>query len=228
MHTHAKAPYIRDVYLAYLVQGARKTKKEGYPIIEPWMVAGKPPTDIIQWDKRCTVKDKANHALSFYCKDQYFSSLQSNPGKYTTEVRSYQCVIGMDASPFDNMPPVVQKSQIFDNLAITYFYGRQGIPIIPNVRLGTDCTMDSLEAYPTGTLIAIGSNGFTHELYNREVFSKQFSIVVETLKPSGIILYGPVPASFSLIADKNGIPIFQYDSFMQKRYKSRKTMRSTQ
>ena len=219
---YSKAPYVRDVYLAYLIQGARRTAIEGYPVIEPWMVAKEPPKDIVQWDKRSTVKNKTDYAISFYCKDQYFSSLQCNPKKYTDEVQAYQCVIGMDASPFDNMPPVVQKSQIYDNLAITYYFGRQGIPVIPNVRIGTSCTLDSLDAYPEGTLIAIGSNGFTHELFNREVFEKQFSVVVEKLRPSGVLFYGPVSAVLGQIAEQKGILIYQYDSFMKKRYNIRK------
>lgn len=57
-------------------------------------------------------------------------------------------VVGIDASPYDNMPLVVQKSQIYLNLAITYYFGRKGIKVIPNVRLGDDRTFTSLEAYP--------------------------------------------------------------------------------
>ncbi len=219
---HTRAPYIRDVYLAYLIQGARRTQEEGYPIIEPWMVAKKPPVDIVQWDKRNTVKDKSQCAVSFYCKDQYFSSLQCNPKKYTKEVREYECVIGMDASPFDNMPSIVQKSQIFDNLAITYYYGRMGIPVIPNVRLGTDCTVNSLEAYPQNTLIAVGSNGFTHALSNRKIFREQIAIIVDKLSPKGIVVYGPASEIVFQAAENAGIPIFQYDAFMTRRYKERK------
>jgi hypothetical protein len=37
-------------------------------------------------------------------------------------MRQYKCVVGLDASPYDNMPLVVQKSQIFLNLGITYYY----------------------------------------------------------------------------------------------------------
>jgi hypothetical protein len=216
-----KAPYIRDVYLAYLIQGARRTQKEGYPIIEPWMVTKEPPRDIIQWDKRSSVKDKVNYAISFYCRDQYFSSLQCNPKKYIEEVKKYQCVVGLDASPFDNMPQVVQKSQIYDNLAITYYYGRQGIPVIPNVRVGSECTFDSLEAYPINTLIAIGSNGFTHELFNRSIFTEQVSIIIELLRPIGIVVYGPVSVSVFEAAKEKEIPIYQYDSFMAKRNKKK-------
>ncbi len=220
---HTKAPYIRDVYLGYLIQGARRTSKEGYPIIEPWMVVEKPPTDIVQWDKRSTVKEKSQCAISFYCKDQYFSSLQCNPKRYTNEVKEYECVIGMDASPFDNMPPVVQKSQIYDNLAITYYYGRQGIPVIPNIRIGTECTIDSLDAYPRNTLIAIGSNGFTHELFNREIFREQVKIIVDTLHPTGIVVYGPVSDAIFSVAKEASIPVFKYEAFMTRRYKKRKS-----
>ncbi len=219
---HTKAPYVRDVYLAYLIQGARRTHEDGYPIIEPWMVAENPPGDIVQWDKRNTVKDKSRCAVSFYCVDQYFSSLQCNPRKYVNEVRKYECVIGMDASPFDNMPLVVQKSQIFDNLAITYYYGRQGIPIIPNVRVGNDSTIASLVAYPQSTLIAIGTNGFIHEKCNRAIFQKQVEIIIDTLLPKGIVVYGPADGDVFALAEEADIPIYQYDSFMARRYRKRK------
>ena len=34
----SKTPCIRDVYLAYLIEGARRTKSDEFPIIEEWMV----------------------------------------------------------------------------------------------------------------------------------------------------------------------------------------------
>ena len=47
-----KSPYIRDVYLAYLIDGAGRTETDGFAIIEEWMVATEPPKEIIQWDRR--------------------------------------------------------------------------------------------------------------------------------------------------------------------------------
>ena len=154
-------PYLRDVYLAYLIADARRTKTDEYPIIEEWMVATEPPKEIIQWDRRCDVDNPNDTAMSFYCCDPGFQPVLNNPKKYVDKFRTYQCVIGLDASPYDNMPLVVQKSQIFLNLACTYYYGSKGIKIIPNVRLGDDRTFSSLEAYPKHTLIAIGTHGFT-------------------------------------------------------------------
>ena len=216
------SPYLRDVYLAYLVEGARRTKKEGYPIIESWMIPDEVPENIIQWDKRSEIKDKKSFAISFYCNDERTNAFQSNPKKYLEIISQYKCMIGPDFSPYDNMPNVVQKSQIFDSLAITHYFGRQGIKVIPNVRLGTSCTYDSLEAYPHEKLISIGTNGFMHELANRKIFSEQVSLITNTLSPIGIIVYGPALPCIFREAEKKGIPIYQFDSYIQKKYRMRK------
>jgi len=51
----SKTPYVRDVYLAYLIDGARRTETDEFPIIEEWMVATEPPKEIIQWDRKYVV-----------------------------------------------------------------------------------------------------------------------------------------------------------------------------
>ena len=219
---HPKQAYVRDVYLAYLINGARRTKEEGYPIIEGWMIADTPPSYVAQWDRRNEVSDPVKTAMSFYCVDPSLTPVLNNPKRYVEKLGSYHSVIGMDASPFDNMPPVVQKSQIFCNLAITYYYGTCGLKVIPNVRLGTEVTYDSLEAYPKHHLIAIGTNGFTKSLKNRGIFKEQIELVVESLEPKGIVVYGPATDDLFESARERVIPIYQYDSYMMKRNKRRK------
>lgn len=209
-------PYIRDVYLAYIIRGARLTK-EGYPIIEKWMVSREIPSSISQWNCRSKIKDPSKTAISFYCNDQYFQPVISNPNKYIEKLSIYQMVIGMDASPFDNMPLVVQQSQIYVNLALTYYYGRQGLKIVPNIRLGLDKTIDSLEAYPCGTLIAIGTNGFVNDKLNLSNFANQIKIIVNKLNPSGIIVYGTTPNIIFEYPKRLNIPIYAFESFIHQR-----------
>lgn len=209
-------PYIRDVYLANLIRGARLTKN-GYPIIEKWMVSTEIPTCISQWNCRSKVKDIANTAISFYCNDQYFQPVISNPQKYIEKLSGYQMVIGMDASPFDNMPLVVQQSQIYINLAMTYYFGRQGLKIVPNIRLGLDKTIDSLEAYPCGTLIAIGTNGFVHDKFNLNIFANQIKTIIDKLSPIGLIVYGTTPKNIFDYPRVLNIPIYEYESFIHRR-----------
>ena len=209
-------PYLRDVYLAYLIADARQTNTDEYPIIEAWMVATKPPKVITQWDRRGDAVDPQDTAISFYCQDPGFQPVLNNPRRYVDKLKQYECVVGLDASPYDNMPIVVQKSQIFLNLACTYYFGSQGIKIIPNVRLGDDRTISSLEAYPHHTLIAIGTHGFTKRLDNRHIFKEQVHEIVDELEPSGICIYGPASDEIFGYARLKGIPIYQYDSYTMK------------
>lgn len=220
----SKIPYLRDVYLAYLIQGARQTKKNGYPIIEDWMVAKEPPKEMIQWDRRYDIIEPHETTICFYCNDSGFQSIFARPHKYVEKLKKYQSVVGLDASPYDNMPLVIQNSQIYINLATTYFYGINGIKIIPNVRLGDNRTYDSLDAYPKNSLISIGTNGFTHRLENRFVFAEQVQKIVDVLEPSGICVYGPVLDDIFAYVRLKDIPIYQYDSYSMKQNKKDKNL----
>lgn len=211
-----KSPYLRDVYLAYLIDGARRTKTDGFPIIEEWMVSTEPPNEIFQWDRRQDVTDPSKTGISFYCNDPAFQPVLANPKAYTEKFRQYGTIVGLDASPYDNMPLWVQKSQIGLNIGITYYYGSQGIKIIPNIRIGNNETLSSLEAYPHHTLIALGTNGFVHKLSNRYKFAEQVQKVVDVLEPSGVCVYGPAPVEIFEYVKFKGIPIYQYDSYTMK------------
>ena len=221
----SKTPYVRDVYLAYLIKGARRTKTDNYPIIETWMVATEPPKEIIQWDRRQDVSDPNNTGMCFYCVDPDFQPILGNPKKYVEKLRKYNCVIGLDASPYDNMPLWVQKSQIGLNIGITYYYGANEIKIIPNVRIGDNRTLSSLEAYPKHTLIAVGTNGFTHKLEVRYKFAEQMRKVIDVLEPSGVCVYGPIPDEIFAYVKLKGIPIYQYDSYTMKENEKCKTQK---
>jgi hypothetical protein len=208
-----KTPYIRDLYLAYLIKDAKRTNLDEYPIIEDWMVSEEPPKQIIQWDRRKDVTNAKETAISFYCNDIGFQPILNNPKNYIEKLKAYEMVVGIDASPYDNMPLWVQKSQIGLNIAITYYFGKQGLKIIPNVRIGLDMTITSLEAYPIHTLICVGTNGFIKRKENREIFKNQINKVVDILQPRGICVYGSAPDGLFDYAKSKNIPIYQYDSF---------------
>ena len=155
--------------------------------------------------------------MSFYCRDEKFTPILNNPRNYVNKLSKYACIIGLDASPYDNMPLVVQKSQIYTNLATTYFFGAQNLKIIPNVRLGNNETIGMLDAIPKECLIAVGTNGFIWNLENRKIFRDQMAIVVDTLRPTGIIVYGQAYNYVFQSAIDAEIPIYQYDSHTMKR-----------
>lgn len=216
-YKHLTNPYVKDVFLSYLIGGARRTIPDGYPVIEDWMVATEVPNEVFQWDCRDEVTDPSITGMSFYCNDKGFTPILNNPNRYVEKLSQYASVIGMDASPYDNMPLVVQKSQIYINLAMTYFFGAQGLKIIPNVRLGNDDTIGMLDAIPKKCIIAVGTNGFIWRRDNRKVFRNQMNIVIDVLHPTGIIVYGQAYEYVFQAAIDANIPVYQYDSHTIKR-----------
>ena len=46
---------------------------------------------------------------------------------------------------------------------------------------------------------------------------------IDTLHPSGIVVYGPASDAIFSVAKEASIPVFQYDAFMTRRYKKRKS-----
>jgi hypothetical protein len=98
-----KKPYIRDVFQALLIKGAKRTVPDGYPIIEEWMVAKEPPKELYQWDRRKDVKNPKEAGMSFYCNDENFIPILNNPQGYVEKLKKYQCVVGIDPSPYDNI-----------------------------------------------------------------------------------------------------------------------------
>jgi len=84
-------------------QGAKRTVPDGYPIIEEWMVAKEPPKELYQWDRRKDVKNPKEAGMSFYCNDENFIPILNNPQGYVEKLKKYQCVVGIDPSPYDNI-----------------------------------------------------------------------------------------------------------------------------
>ena len=180
------------------------------------MVASNPPKEMIQWDRRLDVTDPSNTGMCFYCSDPAFQPILGNPKAYVEKLCTYGAVVGLDPSPYDNMPLTVQKSQIYLSLATTYYYGKQGIKVIPNVRLGSPETLSCLDAFPKHSLIAIGTHGFTHHKDNRTIFAEQIKIIVDRLEPIGICVYGPASDELFGYARSKGVEIYQYDSYTMK------------
>ena len=82
----SKTPYVRDVYLAYLIDGARRTRTDEFPIIEERMAATEPPKEIIQWDRRRDVINPRETAICFYCCDPGFQPILGNPKRYAEKM----------------------------------------------------------------------------------------------------------------------------------------------
>lgn len=217
-----KIGVIEDSFQAFLTENARFTKKEEYPIIEKEMIAKTIPKKILPFSKAINSKeDLKDTFICFYERDICFKRVSQNPKKYLSFFKRCGGIIGLDFSIHDDMPLIPQKSQINKNLSLTYYYGSNGIPIIPNIREGSDLTTkDFLKAFPKDCIIALGSHGFCKTIIQKAEWFCFLERVEKELKPSSIVVYGSLYGKqFDAFKERNNI--YFYPPWITNKHKKR-------
>lgn len=211
---------VPDSFQAYLVKDASFTKQEEYPILQRDMISDKLPIDIMPFNKAITYKgDLSNTFICFYEPDDSFERIRRNPKRYLNFFKRTAGIIGFDFSVHSDMPIVKQKAQMNDNLSLTYYFGNNGIPVIPNIRCGIDeLVPEFLDAIPKHSIIAVGTHGFiktTNEKYEWYCF---LDTIITKLDPKKIIVYGTLSSKiFDDIKQRQEFVL--YDSWIAKRVK---------
>lgn len=206
---------IEDSFQAYLVEEAQFTSNEEYPVLKPTMISRTIPSKIMPFSKAITShEDLRNTYICTYSPDKTFERIRRNPQKYLAFFQRTAGIIGFDFSIHTDMPLIKQKSQINDNLSLTYYYGYNGIPIIPNLRCGIDELLpEFLSAIPKHSLVAVGTHGFIKERKERFEWYVFLESIIENLNPSGILVYGTLPGKLFLPL-RNKVPFFFYEPWI--------------
>lgn len=210
----------KDEFEAFLVRGSRGTKCEGYPIIEEWTVPSEPPRSIIPLDRFREYSDKeiSESYICTYCNDATIKSVRKNPKQYLPLFKRSAGITGFDYSVFPDMPPFKQKELLGLNLALDYYYGNNGVKIIPNIRWGsTKFAEDFLEAIPDHCYLSLGTHGFIKSNAEKDTWSNFLKYLLERKNPKGLIVYGPAPDSIFLVAKQKGVEVISYEPYFSKR-----------
>ena len=189
---YGKLNQVPDSFQAFLVEGACFTKIEEYPIIPREFISTEIPKKIMPFHKAINFQgDLTETYICTYSPDGTFERIRRAPRKYLSFFKRTAGLIGFDFSVHTDMNLIKQKSQMNDNLSLTYYYGSQGNKVIPNIRCGADELLpEFLSAIPKRTLIALGTHGFIKYKYEKYEWYCFLEKIVTELEPSGVIVYG--------------------------------------
>ncbi len=219
-HNNQNNSVVADSFQAFLVKGAHFTSNEEYPIIPSKMISIKNPQKIMPFNKALNFRgDLKDTFICTYSPDKTFERLRRNPADYINFFKRTAGLIGFDFSIHTDMPLIKQKSQIFDNLALTYYYGNNAIPIIPNLRCGVDELMpEFFEAIPKHSKVAIGTHGFIKETQEKLEWYYFIDRIMTSLEPTDIIVYGTLHSNiFDDFREKTNI--VEYSAWISDRWK---------
>lgn len=185
---------VDDSFQAFLVEDATFTKHEEYPILRADMIASKLPKKIMPFNKAINFQgDLSETFICFFSPDPSFERVRRNPKKYVNFFKRTAGIIGFDFSIHSDMPIIKQKTQINDNLSLSFYYGNMGIPVITNIRCGVDELLpEFLESIPKKLPIAIGTHGFIKTMPEKYEWYCFIDEIINKLTPSDIVVYGPL------------------------------------
>jgi len=215
---------MKDVYRAYLVEGASFTEGEEYPIIQS---CNQIPEKVIPFSKINNVKDY-NQVVHFYEPDYKFECFGNKPRQYLKQLKKFKAVITPDFSVYRNMPLVVQRHQTYLNRAFGFWLYKNGIPIIPNVRYGDERTYSfCFDGILPNSVISIGTHGSIKKRMDIEYHIKGILETIKKLNPKAILVYGAIVKDMEYILKTNNIKYYNYESYISTIFKKKSIMTSS-
>lgn len=187
--------------------------KYDIPIIKP--VTSLPPIkEWIGFNYVLSDDDPTGKAVHFFMDDYQFERVWNDPERYAEKLSRYACVATPDFSPYGDMPNALQIYNHYRKHWCGAYWQSLGITVIPTIRASTDprCYEWYLDGEPHNGIVLISSM-WTGKDSIRKEFQREYDTMVETLKPTQVLMYGNIPDGI------NG-DIIRIENFTEKRWKN--------
>jgi len=158
------------------------------------------PDNLVLFSKMEKV-DPQSFAVCEYENDKDFKDILEHPDTYAELLKKYQGFISPDCSIYRDMPLAMQITNIYRNRAIGYYFQKQGIYVIPNVRWGDERTYTrkvlpekiAFSGVAKNSIVSVGAYGQLKDRVNRYYFEAGLDSMMETLEPKVVLIYGKLP-----------------------------------
>ncbi len=224
-----------DVWNAFMVKGAHFTLGSDFPILP--RTAEEIPENLLSFSKAKTIHNRRikdnpdyheNAFIHFYYDDQKFdgpiSGVWKDPYSVLEIVRHFSGAISPDFSTYADFPYPIKKVNFYKMRAYDVWFYNNKIPVIPNVRWGTQETWNyCFDGIPFHGIVAIGTvaSGID-ELINRPLFEEGLYRMVDILNPHTIIVYGSANYKFIKDLEIAGIKIISFKSETNQAFETKK------
>lgn len=132
-----------------------------------------------------------NCGVNFYESDSAFIRVFNNPKRYVPILRRFPCVVGPDLSQKVGMPGFLRYSHSCWNKAMTAYWQKNGITVVPNVSWSLPDSYDyAFVGIPSESVIAINSTGVKGNRVSSYFWQKGYEMALKVLNPSLILRYG--------------------------------------
>lgn len=185
--------------------GVRFTAR-GFAVIEPdWCLRDVPEDWIVRpLSKASQTRDPSRTLL---CPFEGDAGLVGHLRRLPERIESWKGragVCGFDLSVCVDRPVEEQRFMLWTNGMVAGRLALEGIPLVPNFRIGGPGTLSALDAMPRGVAYAEGALGCARE--SSALGEALFRWKLTVLRPSFLLVYGTLPERKAKILRAAGIP----------------------
>ena len=226
-------PGIKDIWNAYMAEDAEFSTHD-IPFCPT--TAKELPHFIITWEEAKAIYKKNNTSnfdflydafVCFYIDDYKFDGprgIWHDSDNALKILSHFAGVITPDFSTYQDFPEPLKIYATYRMRLLGYWLGKNGIPVINNVRWGTDETYwYCFAGIPKNSMVSIGTvGGSPRKIEDRERFETGLSKMVSVLQPHTIIVYGSAKYKCFDELKKQGINIVAFPSQTSLAFERRK------
>jgi len=176
-----------DVFRSFLVDGARFSGCMEFPAL---IANSAVPSSLTEF-RRLKQPNTDNQYIHFYLHDKKFESVYRNPNRYLSWFRRFAGIIGFDFSSQVECPLYKQVECFGRNRELSFWFARQGISVIPNVRWGNKETFGwCFDGLPKRSTVAVSTLGCSKSTHDRQFFMDGFLEMLTRIEPKVVVVYG--------------------------------------
>lgn len=182
-----------DVEKQFLIQGAALAGKYEVPLLPAVNVR---PKDTVSFRESFDRKIRNHRELnvSFYEDDEKFSVVWNRPDKCLEHLSCFGSVCGADFTISDGMPKAINIYNHYRNMAISYYWSRNGITVIPSVSLCNIREFDwCFDGLPVHSTLSVCTNGRIRSKAARLEFCESYYEMCRRLEPLRMVIIGYMP-----------------------------------
>lgn len=181
-----------DGFQAYLTEGATFVGRPGIPMMMN-LNNTQIPLDMIPFEKARVNQNKRRY-VHFYMHDRAFSRVLTATTKYLDHLKLYDGVITPDCTMLIGQSPCLQEANTYMNRAVGFYFQKQGIPVIPNIRWSDESSFDyCFLGVPVGIMVSVSTYGCIQTKQQKLMFKTGMRAMIDTLHPPVTLVHGYMP-----------------------------------
>ena len=199
----------RMIYKAFMVENARFCSE--FDIPECPCTTKSIPSKLIYYTD-LPKNSHVNGFVHFYMDDYKFESIWNHPQSALKKFKRCEGVVTPDFSTYQDMPAALKIYNTYRMRAFGYWLGKNGIQVINNVRWGTPETYRyCFQGIEQNSIVCLSTVGCLSAKHDEERFTEGLKVMIETLNPSHILIYGKKGRRFFDKYIESGINVTFYD-----------------